>query len=182
MKKISNIKTALRYAEAMYDSSADEKERELLYSDACNLSTRNDLSEIAKLNNPLWRLDDKTDILTTIAARLKLCPAMLNTLKILAENNKLNVLPQILQQFVLLYQQKHDIAEVEVTTVTALSTQQEQLLRQKLGKIFQKEIILKYVINPQIIGGLVIKYGTNFIDNSVRHKLNALENLMKGTK
>ena len=61
-------------------------------------------------------------------------------------------------------------------------TTQENLLKIKLENIFHKQILLRYVINPQIIGGLVIKYGTSFIDNSVRHKLNALEQLMKGTK
>ena len=82
----------------------------------------------------------------------------------------------------MLYQQKNNIAEVEVTTVMPLSSQQETLLKSKLSAIFKREILLRYIINPQIIGGLVLKYGTNFIDNSVKHKLDALEQLMKGTK
>ena len=69
-----------------------------------------------------------------------------------------------------------------MTTVVPLDKSQEKKLIGKLEAVFHKEIILKYVINPQIIGGLVIRYGTNFIDNSILHKLNALEQLMKGTK
>ena len=74
------------------------------------------------------------------------------------------------------------MAEVEVTTVIPLTEKQENMLKSKLENIFNKQIILHYIINPQIIGGLVIKCGTNFIDNSIKHKLNALEQLMKGIK
>ena len=107
---------------------------------------------------------------------------MLNALKLLLLNDNFGALPQTLEQFILLYQQKHNIAEVEVTTVIPLNKQQENLLKQKLSAIFKRDILLRYVINPQIIGGLVLKYGTHFIDNSIKHKLDALEQLMKGTK
>ena len=117
-----------------------------------------------------------------ICAKFDFSQSMLNTLKLMAQDGKLNILELILKQFILLYQEKHDIAEIEVTTVMPLSDEQEDLLKTKLANIFHKQIVLRYVINPQIIGGLMIKYGTNFIDNSVKHKLNALEQLMKGTK
>ena len=43
-------------------------------------------------------------------------------------------------------------------------------------------VLINYVIDANIIGGLVIRSGTNFIDNSIQHKLNALDQLMKGIK
>ena len=184
MKNVSDLKTAILYAQAMYDGAAEAKQLDALYDDAATLSSvvgekREDFN---KLNNPLWKYAQKEEVLVEICQKLGLSQSMLNTLKLLAQNGKLNVLEQTLQQFILLYQKKHDIAEVEITTVIPLSSSQESLLKSKLENIFHKQIILRYVINPQIIGGLVIKYGTNFIDNSVKHKLRALEQLMKGTK
>ena len=184
MKKVSVIKAAMMYAEAMYESTAQTHNADILYRDARTLKTALDggAEDLLKLNNPLWKFEQKAQILEHLAQKMPLCKNMLNILKILAKNNELNILPQVLEQFILLYQNKHDIAEVEVTTVMPLSTAQEDLLKTKLSAIFNKEILLHYIINPQIIGGLVLKYGTNFIDNSVKHKLDALEQLMKGTK
>lgn len=184
MKKVSTIKAAMMYAEAMYDSTETTGNAEILYNDACVLKAalENGAQDLLQLNNPLWKFEQKAQILEYLAQKIPLCSNMLNTLKILAQNNDLNILPQVLNQFVLLYQNKHNIAEVEVTTVMPLSARQESLLKSKLAMIFHKEILLRYIINPHIIGGLVLKYGTNFIDNSVKHKLDALEQLMKGTK
>lgn len=184
MKKISKIKAAITYAEAMYDSTKATNNADVLYNDVCILKSAfdNGTQELLKLNNPLWKFEQKASVLEYLAQKTHLCSNMLNTLKILAQNNDLNILPEVLNQFILLYQNQHNIAEVEVTTVIPLSLQQENLLKSKLAAIFNKEILLHYIINPQIIGGLVLKYGTNFIDNSVKHKLDALEQLMKGIK
>lgn len=184
MKKISDIKTAMMYADAMYGSTQSADKIDALYRDATALreAANNDAGYFLKLNNPLWKFEQKVEVLEYLAQKAHLSESMLNTLKILAQNNDLNILPQVLDQFILLYQNKHDIAVVDVITVMPLSVEQESLLKTKLAAIFNKEILLHYIINPQIIGGLVIKYGTNFIDNSVKHKLDALEQLMKGTK
>lgn len=184
MKKVSVIKTAMMYAEAMYEGAIKTGEADNLYDNACRLKEVADEenSGIQALNNPLWKFGQKVEIIDAIVQKCGFCSSMCNTLKLLAENNDFGALPQVLEQFIALYQQKHNIAEVEVTTVMPLSTAQEKLLKAKLADIFHKEIILRYIINPQIIGGLIIKYGTNFIDNSIKHKLDALEQLMKGAK
>lgn len=184
MKKISVIKTAMMYAHAMYEGAEKSGDLDTLYQNARLLKelAEDPSSNLQQLNNPLWKFAQKAEIIELIAQKCGFCSSMLNTLKLLAENNEFGALPQVLEQFIVLYQQKHDIAEVEVTTVMPLSNAQEDLLKTKLAAIFNKQIILRYIINPQIIGGLVLKYGTNFIDNSVKHKLDALEQLMKGTK
>lgn len=184
MKKISEIKTAMMYAEAMFNSTQSSDIQDALYHDATALKnvTDNNTADFLKLNNPLWKFEQKAKILEATAHQAGLSDSMLNTLKILTKNSALNILPQVLEQYILLYQKKHNIAEVEVTTVMPLNSEQENLLKSKLSAIFQKEILIRYTINPQIIGGLILKYGTNFIDNSVKHKLDALEQLMKGTK
>lgn len=174
----------MMYAQAMYEGSEQAGQLDKMYDDAAALgvTVHEQNEEFAKLNSPLLKYAQKQEVLQAICSKFGFSQSMLNTLKLMAQNGKLNVLEQTLKQFILLYQEKHDIAEIEVTTVMPLSDKQESLLKTKLANIFHKQIVLRYVINPQIIGGLMIKYGTNFIDNSVKHKLNALEQLMKGTK
>lgn len=184
MKKVSDLKTAILYAQAMYEGAQKAGELDALYADAGVLRKVADESrdDFAKLNNPLWKYSQKEELLQTICHQAGFSQSMFNTLRLLTQNSKLGALGLVLQQFILLYQEKHNIAEVEITTVQPLNETQEDLLKNKLEKIFHKQILLRYIINPQIIGGLIIKYGTDFIDNSVKHKLNALEQLMKGNR
>ena len=172
------------YAEAMYEGAVKAGDLDELYQNAQELKTLTDdeNNDLRLLDNPLWKFAQKAEVLDVIAQKCGLCSSMLNALKILVMNNDFKVLPQTLEQFILLYQEKHNIAQIEVTTVIPLNQQQEDLLKTKLSAIFKRDVLLHYVINPQIIGGLVLKYGTHFIDNSIKHKLDALEQLMKGTK
>lgn len=184
MKTVSKLKTAILYAEAMYDGAVKAKDLDALYGDAQNLgaATEENIKQLITINNPLIAMASRIETVELLATKLHLSQSMLNTLKLLAENRKLDLLPLICRQFAQLYQQKHNIAAVEVTTVMPLTATQENKLKTKLETIFQKKILINYVIDSQIIGGLIIRYGTNFIDNSIKHKLNALEQLMKGTK
>lgn len=184
MKKVSNYKTAILYAQAMYDAGSKNQALEAMYADARRLAhlSAEGLQEFVELNNPLWSTEDKWKVIAALAEKTGLSESTQNTLKLLAQNRKLNLIGLIAEQFVTLYQTQHNIAEVEVTTAIELSAAQDKLLKSKLAAIFKKEIIVDYIVNPQIIGGLIIKNGTHFIDNSIRCKLNALEQLMKGTK
>lgn len=184
MKQTSDFKTANSYARAMYDGSSEAQELEALYADVLKLNNavqgKNDF--FRKLGSPLLKYAQKEEILQDVCRKSGFSQSMLNTLKLLAQNNRLNILEQTLRQFILLYYEKHNMIEAEITTIMPLNKQQEDLLKNKLEKIFAKQIILRYIINPQILGGLIIKCGTGFIDNSIKHKLNALEQLMKGIK
>lgn len=184
MKNVSKLKNAILYADAMYEGAEQAGQLDRVYDDACRLKSvlGEHEAEISKLNNPLWNNEDKIAVLKILAEKIGLHQVMFNTLQLLAQNRKLNLLLSIMDQFILRYQQRHNIAQIDVLTVVPLTDRQDLLLKEKLKKIFQKEVILNYVIDPQIIGGLVIKYGTNFIDNSIKHKLCALEQLMKGAK
>ena len=183
MKKASKIKTAIVYAQALFDSVESATKLKTLYNDVCKLAnlSEKDFSELVKLDNPLLPLDIKFEALSAVSDKLGLNQNLCNTLKLLAEHRELNVLKLVIEQFILLYQ-KYNIAEVDVLTAVSLTKQQDSRLKEALVAIFQKDILINYIHAPQIIGGLIIKYGTHYIDNSIRHKLDLLEQVMKGKK
>lgn len=184
MKNTSNQKIALLYAQALYDGAGKRDELAALYQCMPNFlqSISGAQNQLKQLNSPLLEDSVKESALTEIANKINLPVSLLNVMKLMAQNRKLHLLEIMLTQFKTIYQDQNNIAEVKVFTVIPLSEKQEKLLKQKLSTIFKKEIILRYEINSQIIGGLVLQYGTHFIDNSVKHKLDALEQFMKGTR
>lgn len=184
MKKVSNIKSAAAYARALYEAT----ENSGVLQDVCrDISVLEDLPSettmlLQKTDSPLWKESDKNAVLATLADKLNISSITLNMLKMLAQSNKMFLLQAVVKQFAYLYQQKHNIAQVFVTTATALNAHQEKRLIVKLEKMFHKNIALKYKKDASIIGGLIIQYETYLIDLSVQHKLAALEKAMKGSK
>ena len=184
VKKNSDLEIASLYAQSIYDGAKSVGDLATVYKEMMLLREvlQQDSAEFKKLDNPLWPLEEKYKVIESIAKQFGLCHSMTNTLKLVIENRKAAVFPLIVEEFIKNYQDANNIAEVKVITAINLSEKQDKLLKEKLAQIFNKTIEVDYDINPQILGGLIIQYGTNFIDNSVKQKLNALEQLMKGAK
>ncbi len=184
MSKVSKLKSAILYATSLYKGAVESKKAEETHNDAQLLLhlLNEGIDGFDNLNNPTWSLDIKFELVDTLSQKLKISAPMTNMLKILVENRRMNDLVTILQNFENIYYKEKNIAKVEVETTIALSAQQDKALKQKLKTLFDKEILVEYINNPQIIGGLVIRCGTVLIDCSVKHQLDSLEQLMKGTK
>ena len=84
-------------------------------------------------------------------------------------------LPMIVQRFVELAAQtrQHEVAEVR--SATALDDSQRERLAQALSRATGKNIEVKVVIDPTLMGGLVATIGDTVIDGTVRHRLEQLK-------
>ncbi|MCW8827051.1 MAG: F0F1 ATP synthase subunit delta [Gammaproteobacteria bacterium] len=100
----------------------------------------------------------------------------INMLKLLAENGRLLLLPEIAELF------EEERAEVEkcvhanVISATALSDAQQQQLIDALAKRLGKEVTLSHEVDESIIGGAIIHAGDMVIDGSVANRLEKLTN------
>ncbi len=183
MKKASDFKTAKTYAISLYKSVQSAEELEIVLHDVELLQDVNlmKIDELSYLCSPIVKPEDKSVIIEEIAHKLNLCRQTGNMLNIMVENKHFKILNQVLIDFISIYNQQNNIAEITVETVMDLSKDQNKLLQTKLADLFKKEIKIKYELNPEILGGLVIKNGTMLIDLSLKNKLKNLEQLMKGT-
>lgn len=184
MNRASKFKNAILYAEALYKGAQEARQTNELYAAVSDSGAAlvQGIEEFKYLNSPLIKSAEKEELIDTLGHKLHLCSSLVNLLKLLADNRKMDELPLILQHFRSICNEKNNIAEVEVETVEPLTAEQNNRLKEKLSLLFNKNVMINYHIAPQIIGGLKIKYGTFLIDSSVQHKLNCMEQLMKGTK
>jgi len=182
LKKDSKTKIASVYASALYDAAEEKKAVDKVYADILILQKLADEEKdfLKYFSNPLWSKDSKKSALKEIAAKIKISNETLNCLDVIADNNRFAELKLILEGFVHLYYQKHGIAEVEVSSVKPLSASQNKKLIAELEAKIGKKVVAKYVLAPELLGGLRIKYGSNMIDDSIMGKLNRLEIMMKG--
>ncbi len=182
MKKESKFKVASRYAEALYQAAEEVGDVRAVMQDMSVL--RRDLTAdretMVYLANPLWAAEDKKTALADVASKLKLSDETLRCLELIADRNRFAELDLILDDFCHLYYVRHGIVEVKVETVKPLSKAQDEKLKTNLEKLLAKKVLINYQISPEILGGLVVSYGSNMIDDSISGKLNRLENVMKG--
>lgn len=102
-----------------------------------------------------------------------------NFIRILTENCRLGLLPQIHEQFVSLKKRHEKKADVELTSSEPLSQEQQRVIAQKLAHKLGQEIQLNCHINKNLLGGMIIRTGDEVIDNSVHGRLARLSDTLQ---
>ncbi|HZQ26641.1 MAG TPA: ATP synthase F1 subunit delta [Acidimicrobiales bacterium] len=87
-------------------------------------------------------------------------------------------LPEIVDKVVAAAAAQQARAVAEVRTAMPLTDDQRQRLAEALSKATGKQLELKLVIDPSILGGVVAQVGDSVIDGSVRHRLNQLREVL----
>lgn len=182
MKKISKTKIAGIYALALYEAAEDKNAIPQVSNDIVTLLevVKAEPEIVKDLANPLWDTEAKKKALKAVADKMKLSSETLICLDIIAENNRFAELPIILESFRRLCLKKEGIVEVDVASVKKLSAAQDKQLAANLEKLLKQRVVVNYEIKPELLGGLVIKFNSNMIDDSLKGKLNRLELVMKG--
>ena len=109
----------------------------------------------------------------------QLNPARDNFLRLLADNQRLTVLPEIAAIFDKLRAEHEQILQAEVTTVVELTKPQQDKLLQALKRRLNKNIILSFSQDTHLLGGLLIRAGDKVIDLSLRGQLQQLNNQLR---
>jgi len=182
LKKNSKNKVARVYSAALYEVASNSGDVDGICDDIVKLHSivKEDANLVSYLTNPLWSEIDKIDVLKRTADILGLKKETFNCLKVVVENNRVSDLLLILDDFKKLYYHNEGVAEVVVETVKKLTSIQDKKLKKVLEKIANKKVVVEYKINPLLVGGLRVQIGSEMFDDSLAHKLNYLENVMKG--
>ncbi len=101
-----------------------------------------------------------------------------NFLKLLVENGRVNVLPEISGRFEELKDAIENTVDVTVTTAQDIDGDQLDSIRNALAEKLGQRINLSTAIDRDLIGGAVIRAGDMVIDGSVRTRLAQLANVL----
>jgi|GEM_PF-2036652 len=71
---------------------------------------------------------------------------------------------------------------ITITSAHELSTKQKGLIKTIIGNKSKHETEITYLINEDLLGGIVIRQGENIIDNSLRNRVGELSEFIKQTK
>lgn len=131
------------------------------------------------INNAALRRDDQARALAAIAAKAQWAPLTQKFLGTLARNRRLAELPQIIAAVLAEIAAQRGEVTADVTVAQALDAAQEKAIIAALGKITGKDVKLHVTQDAGIVGGLIVKVGSQLIDGSVRSKLERLHRALK---
>lgn len=176
MKGASVTQIAEPYAEALMSIATSQDLVDRLYEDVTTL--QDTLAESMDLRqfieNPFIKPDDKKAVLRQIGSD-RFHPVMQNFLMLLVDRARIVFLADICKQYQALVRQARQIILAEVTSAVELNDEQKEAVKQKVVQLTgAQQVELEPQIDPDLIGGVVIKVGSQVFDASIRGQLRRL--------
>ncbi|MCH4247868.1 MAG: F0F1 ATP synthase subunit delta [Acinetobacter populi] len=143
------------------------------WSNVLNLlsATVQDEAFSAYINRPELTPVEKVKAFVQVLGADQTTVAFSNYLTMLADNDRLALLPDISEEYELLKAQGNNAVDVVIESAFPMTAVQEQLLVDRLEKRFNKSVNATVVVNPDLIAGVVIRAGDQVIDDSALNKL-----------
>jgi F-type H+-transporting ATPase subunit delta len=171
-----------RYASALFDLARDRRQIESVGKSLDALSQALlDSKDFAELvASPLVSRDEAGKAFAALAPQLNLDPTTGSFLGVLARNGRKRELRKIIRAYRHLAAEHRGETTAEVVTARPLNDDQLAALKQQLRTRAGRDVTIDAAVDPDILGGIVVKLGSRQIDASIRTKLNRLAQAMKG--
>lgn len=169
---MSELSTLARpYAEAVFRLAQDEKDLAGWSSRLQSLALIVSDAQVARLiADPAVATDRVAGLIVEVAGS-DLGERGSNFVKVLAENDRLSLLPEIDAQFEALKANAEGTLEATITSAQALTQAQLDELVAGLKARFNRAVNVQVAVDPELIGGAVIAIGDQVIDGSVKGRL-----------
>ena len=99
---------------------------------------------------------------------------LVNFLELLIEKHRMPVIFRVRRQFDVLHDHEHKRLPVEVTSAVELDDTVVQALEQRIREQTGQNVQLQRNIDPDVLGGIVLRVGNSILDASIRHRLDQL--------
>lgn len=169
---LSKEEIASRYGSALLGFAQDNNCLEQMHEEASALQAaiKANPSFISLLSDPIIRLNEKQQVLAQVSE--KFSPQMQEFLKMVLSYERFRELPAILAQFELLYEREQNIWRGEVTSAVKLSAEQLERIGQAYSKKYGlKGLKLTNKVDPDILGGVILRVDDRLIDGSIKTTL-----------
>lgn len=164
-----------RYAEASFEIALRDESvaawRSSLESAVATLET-GDLAAV--LANPALPLDQRVDVAGQVFAGLD--PKVRSLALLLVRRGRIEQLPRVASEFRRLDDARNQIVHATVTSAAPLDAEELRAIEARLGEMTGGRVALDTAVDPDLLGGLVVRVGDRLIDGSVRGRLERLRN------
>lgn len=170
-----------RYASALFDLAVEEGSVDEAAADmetvGALLSESADFTRLVR--SPGFDKAEQIRATEAVFGAAGIRPLVTRFAKVVASNRRLFVLPDMVSAFARLVATHRGEVTAEVTSAEPLSDTHREALAAALSETSGKTVRLDTKVDPELIGGLIVRLGSRMIDTSLRTKLNGLRTAMK---
>jgi F-type H+-transporting ATPase subunit delta len=169
------------YAAALFDLAKSEGSLDAVEAGLVNIQKLAAESDDFRrfLRSPVIAAETKASAVDAILAKANANATVSNFVKVVARNGRLFALPAVIKAFQALAAKDRGEVSADVTSAVPLSSAQLATLAGTLKQKIGKTVTLTEHVDPSLIGGLVVKVGSQMIDSSLKTKLSAMKIAMK---
>src|SRR5262245_2432892 len=175
---MSNKSAANRYARAVLDVAIKEKaDLEQIEREFAGFSALLDAQPVLKkvLLNPAVPVPRKRAAMTALLAQLKLSSIVSKLLVLLAERDRLILMPDLVDAYRDRLADHRKVVRAEITSATPLAPERVRQIQKSLADVTGRSVTIQTRVDPTIVGGLVAKVGSVVYDASVTRQLEKLK-------
>ncbi|MFT7195893.1 MAG: F-type H+-transporting ATPase subunit delta [Marinoscillum sp.] len=173
---MSSARIAARYVKPLFELAEEKKVVEAVKNDMLNFSQlcKTNREFNLMLKSPIITNLKKAAILVKIFDK-KVNPLTLTFFTIIARKSREQYLSEIAEQFETYYNEKMGFQPATVTTTIKLDAAMKKAFEQLVTDITGKKPLLEEKINPELVGGYLLKLGDQQIDESISGQLKDLK-------
>jgi F-type H+-transporting ATPase subunit delta len=181
---VTNRTAATRYARALLDVALKEQadlsliERQLTDFSAL-VANHDDLRRA--LLNPAVPAPRKRAAVADLVARAGVQPILGRTLTLLAERDRLVILPDVVDAFRQRMLDRRNVVRAEVTTALPITPERLQDIQRSLAAATGRTVELTSRVDPSIVGGMVARVGGTVFDGSVVNHLQRIRQRLEAS-
>ena len=172
---MKGTRAALRYAKATLNLAKEKGLTKEINNDMLlvskTISDNHDLLNMLK--SPIIKSAVKKNILKDIFGS-KINVITHGVINLLIENKRLELLPLVASEYTIIFDFLKGVEIAHVTSAVPLNKDLENRILKKVREISGKDITLKNIIDPSIVGGFILRVGDKQFDSSVSGQLGKL--------
>ena len=173
---MSELRIASRYAKSLIELAEIQGNLNMIYDDICSVKeishTNQDFNALIK--SPVIKTEIKSKIINNIFEKSQ--NLTIQFLNKVIDSRRENLLPEICESFISMYNNIKGIAQANVITAMPLDETNIQKIKNYISKKINKpNVQLEIKVDNGIIGGLIIKYEDKLLDMSIKSELHKLK-------
>jgi F-type H+-transporting ATPase subunit delta len=162
------------YARSLFEVASEQDKLDLLREQLGQLADALDQNrELATFFfSPYFSTTEKQDALGRLLVDAD--ESLLNFISLLIENHRMPVIFRIRLEYERLWDEANLVLPVEITSAIALDSATTENLGRKIGERAGRKVTLAAHVDPDILGGIVVRVGNSILDASIRNRLEQL--------
>ncbi len=174
---------AARYSKAFFELVSEQGDKELSKANAVLQGLKASMLGVESLSlclkDPVLGAEEKKKVLLELLKSFDEAPYVPQFCSLLADKQRLELIPVIADQFSALLDSKEGISRGIITTAVEVDENHKRDIVENLEKQIGRKLVLNYAVDKALLGGMVLKLDDIVLDSSLATQLNNLSQTIK---